>query len=84
MRPLFFSFFLFSRTAAFSLALLYSGISSPRFARLLHRNKKIQSVYLILGMHLILIRPETRCMKVSRDAPDTVFAGYPANPKAGY
>jgi hypothetical protein len=20
----------------------------------------------------------------SRDAPDTVFAGYPANPKAGY
>jgi hypothetical protein len=21
---------------------------------------------------------------LSRDAPDTVFAGYPANPKAGY
>jgi hypothetical protein len=21
---------------------------------------------------------------VTRDAPDTVFAGYPANPKAGY
>jgi hypothetical protein len=28
--------------------------------------------------------PGTFYILVIRDAPDTVFAGYPANPKAGY
>jgi hypothetical protein len=38
-----------------------------------------------------LVNPAVQCRYIiftynieTRDAPDTVFAGYPANPKAGY
>jgi hypothetical protein len=32
----------------------------------------------------VLYSAVTEPVSITRDAPDTVFAGYPANPKAGY